>query len=262
MDAFSLEGKVALVTGGGKGIGKGIARAFAAAGADVALVSRTASDVEAVAAELQAAGRRALACRADVGDLAVLPAVVDETVRELGGLDVLVNCAGGGYHWHSFDDTSLELVEEQFRFTVMSVYALVKAAVPHLLERPGASIINIGSVTVGTASRGHLAYETAKAALVQMTKSLAADLGPKVRVNIIHPGATETEALVAVMEQMPAEMLEGMQQMARMRRLGAPADIGAAAVYLASAAGSYVTGFELTVAGGPVDEMNSTFPDL
>jgi 7-alpha-hydroxysteroid dehydrogenase len=262
MDAFSLEGRVALVTGAGKGIGKGVARAFAAAGADVALVSRTAGDLEAVAAELQTAGRRALAFPADVSDLASLPAVVEQTVRDLDGLDVLVNCAGGGYHWHSFDDTSLEIVEEQFRFTVMSVYALVKAAAPHLLQRPGSSIINIGSVTVGTAARGHLAYETAKAALVQMTKSLAADLGPKVRVNIIHPGATETEALVAVMEEMAPEMIDGMQQMARMRRLGTPSDIGAAAVYLASAAGSYVTGFELTVAGGPVDEMNQMFPDL
>ena len=104
-------------------------------------------------AELQAAGRRAVACPADVSDFEALPAIVDTTVRQLGGLDVLVNSAGGGYHWYSFDDTSLEIIEEQFRFTVMSVYALVKAAAPHLLERPGASIINIGSVTVGTASR-------------------------------------------------------------------------------------------------------------
>ncbi len=262
MSKFSLEGKVALVTGGGKGIGKGIARTFAGAGADVALVSRTASDVEAVAAELRGAGRRALSCPADVNDLAAFPPVVERVVAEFGGLDILVNCAGGGYHWHSFDDTTIEMVEEQFHFTVTSVYALTKVAVPHLLERPGASIINIGSVTIGKASRGHLAYETAKAALVQLTKSLAADLGPKIRVNIIHPGATETEALLEVMKTMSPEMIEAIRQHARMRRNGTPEDIGAAALYLASAASSYVTGIELPVTGGPVDEGGIQFPDL
>ena len=106
---------------------------FARAGADVALVSRTAGDVEAVSAELRGVGRRALACPADVNDIAALPSVVERVVAELGGLDILVNCAGGGYHWHSFDDTSVEMVEEQFHFTVTSVFALTKAAVPHLL---------------------------------------------------------------------------------------------------------------------------------
>lgn len=262
MESSSLTGKVALVTGGGKGIGKGIARSFSRAGADVALVARTAGDVEAVAAELRDGGRRALACPTDVNDIAVLPNVVDQVVGELGGLDILVNCAGGGYHWHSFEDTTVEMVEAQFRFTVTSVFALTKAAVPFLLQRPGSSIINIGSVTVGTASRGHLAYETAKAALVQLTKSLAADLGPKIRVNIIHPGATETEALMQVMKDMPPEMLEAIKQHARMRRIGTPEDIGGAAVYLASAAASYVTGIELPVTGGPVDEGSPQFPDL
>jgi len=263
MDAFSLEGKVALVTGGGKGIGKGIARAFAQAGADLALVSRTAADVEAVAAELRDAGRRAVACPADVNDLSTLPGVVDKAVTELGGIDILVNCAGGGYHWHAFDDTTVEMVEDVFHFTVSSVFALTKACVPHMLQRPGASIINIGSVTVGKSARGHLTYETAKAALVQLTKSLAADLGPKIRVNIIHPGVTETEALRGVMEHMTPEQLDNLARQARMKRNGTPEDIGGAAVYLASPAASYVTGVELLVAGGAVDEGGqTTFPDL
>jgi 7-alpha-hydroxysteroid dehydrogenase len=262
MSQSSLEGKIALVTGGGKGIGKGIARAFARAGADVAVLSRTAADIDAVAAELRQGGRRAISLATDVNDLASLPPAVDRVVSELGGLDVLVNCAGGGYHWHSFDDTTVEMLEEQFRFTVASVYVLTKAAVPHLLERPGASIINIGSVTTGSASRGHLAYETAKAGLVQLTKSLAADLGPKIRVNIIHPGATETEALIEVMKNMPPEVVDMIRTHARMRRIGTPEDIGSAAVFLASDASSYVTGIELPVTGGAVDEGQTQFPDL
>ncbi len=262
MDAFSLEGKVALVTGGGKGIGKGCARAFAKAGADVALVSRTESDLEAVAEEIRAGGRRAVVCPADVSDLSAIPGVVEKAVAELGGLDIVMNCAGGGYHWHSFDDTTVEMLEDLFRFTTASVFAMAKAAVPHLLQRPGSSIINIGSVTIGKAARGHLTYETAKAGLVQLTKSLAADLGPKIRVNIIHPGVTETEALKGIMEQMTPEMLENMNNQARMRRNGTPEDIGNAAVFLASSAASYITGLELLVAGGPVDEGRTQFPDL
>jgi 7-alpha-hydroxysteroid dehydrogenase len=258
----ALNGKVALITGGGKGIGKGVARAFAKAGADVALVARTKTDVEAVAGELHDEGHRAIACPADVTNLGELSSVVEKVTAELGGLDTLVNCAGGGYHWHSFNDTSVEMVEEAFRFTVLSVYALTKLAVPYMLERPGASIVNIGSVTTGKAMRGHLAYETAKAALIQLTKSLAADLGPKIRVNIIHPGTTETEGLLAAFESMPPEQLERVKQMARMRRFGTPEDIGNAAVYLASTAASYVTGIELPVIGGPVDEGAGQFPDL
>jgi 7-alpha-hydroxysteroid dehydrogenase len=145
---------------------------------------------------------------------------------------------------------------------VSSVFALTKAAVPHLLQRPGASIMNIGSVTIGKAARGHTAYETAKAALVQLTKSLAADLGPKIRVNIVHPGVTETEALRSVMEHMTPEQLDNMSRQARMKRNGTPTDIGNAAVFLASEAGSFITGVELLVAGGPVDEGQSMFPDL
>ena len=174
-----------------------------------------------------------------------------------------MNCAGGGYHWYSFDDTSLEIIEEQFRFTVTSVYALVKAAAPHLLERPGASIINIGSVTIGKAPRATSPTRRPRPALVQMTKSLAADLGPKVRVNIIHPGATETEALhrghgadAPRDARGHATTWPACAASARPRTSAPPRCI------LASAAGSYVTGFELTVAGGPVDEMNQMFPDL
>ena len=262
MTAFSLDGRVALITGGGKGIGEGIARAFAAAGAAVAVAARTAADVERVAKEVEAEGRRAIAHTADVNDLSQLPGLVDRTVDELGGLDIVVNCAGGGYEWHAFTDTTVEMLEGAFHFTVSSVFELSRLAVPHLLERPGASIINIGSVTVGKALRGHLVYEAAKAALAQLTKSMAADLGPKIRVNLIHPGATETHALRQILDNAPPEMRQSMIDRTRLRRNGTPEDIANAALYLASPAASWITGVLLDVNGGPVDEFRSMFPDL
>jgi 7-alpha-hydroxysteroid dehydrogenase len=260
--AFSLAGRVALVTGGGKGIGAAIARVLAEAGAAVTVVARSPADVEAVAKEIRAAGGRALACPADVTDFSQLPAVIDRSVREFGGLDIVVNCAGGGYEWRSFADMRAEQLDAAFRFTVLSVFELTRLALPHLLASPGASIINIGSVTVGKSMRGHLVYETAKAALTQLTKSLAADLGPRVRVNIIHPGATETPALRGVLDNAPPEMRLSMIERTRLRRNGTPDDIACAALYLASPASAWVTGTELHVNGGAVDEISSRFPDL
>ena len=105
-------------------------------------------------------------------------------------------------------------------------------------------------------------YEAAKAALVQLTKSMAADLGPKIRVNLIHPGATETHALRQILDNAPPEMRQSMIERTRLRRNGTPEDIANAALYLASPAASWITGVLLDVNGGPVDEFRSMFPDL
>jgi 7-alpha-hydroxysteroid dehydrogenase len=262
MDEFSLQGRVALVTGGGRGIGAEIARTFARAGASVALTARTASEVEAVAKEIQAAGGTALAYPTDIVDHDNLPGLIDVTVDELGGLDLVVNNAGGGYEWCSFLDITVEQLEASFHFTVATPFRLCQLAVPHLLERPNAAIINIGSVTVGKALRGHLSYEASKAAVTQLTKSMAADLGPRIRVNGIHPGATETAFIRDFLDSKPAEFREAMINRTRLRRNGTPTDVANAAVYLASPAASFVTGTMLDVNGGPVDEFQSMFPDL
>jgi 7-alpha-hydroxysteroid dehydrogenase len=262
MDEFSLQGRVALVTGGGRGIGAEIARTFAKAGAAVAVTARTASDVEAVAKEIQADGGTALAYPTDIADHDNLPGLIERTVDELGGLDLVVNNAGGGYEWCSFLDITVEQLEASFHFTVATPFRLCQLAVPHLLERPNAAIINIGSVTVGKALRGHLSYEASKAAVTQLTKSMAADLGPRIRVNGIHPGATETAFIREFLDSKPAEFRDAMINRTRLRRNGTPADIAHAAVYLASPAASWVTGTMLDVNGGPVDEFQSMFPDL
>ncbi|HEX3565330.1 MAG TPA: SDR family NAD(P)-dependent oxidoreductase, partial [Acidimicrobiales bacterium] len=193
-DLFRLDGKVAIVTGAGKGIGAAIARAYADAGADVALVSRTAADLESVANDVTERGQRALVLPGDTNDFDLLADLVSRTVGELGGLDVVVNNAGGSQS-HPFVDTRVEQLEASFRFNVFAPFELSRLAVPHLLDRPGASIINISSMAGRNAPRGQLAHGTTKAALSQLTRLMAADLAPRIRVNAILPGAVETESL-------------------------------------------------------------------
>jgi 7-alpha-hydroxysteroid dehydrogenase len=258
---FSLDGKVALVTGGGRGIGAGIAKALAEAGAAVALVSRTQEQLDATAAEITGAGGRALAISADLNDLSTLDEVLDRTVAEFGGLDVVVNNAGGGNMWRPILDETGEGIDKEFHFHVTVPFELVHRAVPHLLERPGSSIINIVSGAIRQPARGHLAYDAAKGAFHYATRSMAAGLGPRIRVNSINPGIIETEAMKAVTSAHES-ILEQLVGRVRLRRLGTPEDIGRAAVFLASPAASYITGVSLDVDGGEVGEMNAMFPDL
>ena len=262
VDPFSLAGKVALVTGGGRGIGAGIARAFMNAGAAVSVAARTADQLDAVVAELEAAGGRAVACPADLVELDRLPGVIERTVDELGGLDVVVNNAGGGDEWRPFLDTSVEQLEAAFRFNVCVPFELSRLAVPHLLEREGASILNISSIAITKAVRGHIVYDASKGALTHITRSMAADLGPRIRVNAILPGATETPALRDFLDTADPSLRSMMIERTRLRRNASVDDIAHAAVYLASPAASFVTGKLLEVDGGAVDELRERFPDL
>jgi 7-alpha-hydroxysteroid dehydrogenase len=257
---FSLEGKVALVTGGGRGIGAGISKALAAAGASVALVSRTKDQLDATAAEINDAGGRAVPVPVDITNVENLPGVIDQVVRELGGLDILVNCAGGGDMWRPITENTVEELDEAFHFNVSAPFELVRLATPHLLERPGSSVINIVSGAIRVPTRGHLSYDAAKGALYYATRSMAAGLGPRVRVNAISPGIIETEAMKAVVAN--DEVLKMLHGITRLRRLGTPADIGNTAVFLASDAASYITGVCIDVDGGQVGELHQQFPDL
>jgi 7-alpha-hydroxysteroid dehydrogenase len=255
---FSLKDKVAIVTGSGRGIGAGIARVFADAGAAVAVTGRTTSEVEATAAAIRAKGGRAIAITVDITDKSQLPAVIDRTVAEFGGIDILVNNAGGSMS-PAFLDTKMEQIESLFRLIVAAPFEISRLAVPHMLKRPGASIINILSPGVTRFPRGNLAYYTVKAALGQMTKLMAADLGPKIRVNGITPGPVETPALVKIMQEKP-EVREAAMRATRMRRFAKSEEIGYAALYLCSPAATFVTGSILPVNGGEVEEQRGT-PD-
>ncbi|MDP9333275.1 MAG: SDR family oxidoreductase [Actinomycetota bacterium] len=260
LDAFRLDGKVAIVTGAGRGIGASIARTFADAGANIVLTARTKDQLDEVAADVRAAGREALVIPADVNDNDVLQEIVARTVAELGGIDVVVNNAGGTMP-RPFLDTSPGFFERSFHFNVTTAFVLSKAATPHLLATGEGAIVNISSAIGRLRDRGFVAYGTAKAALSHMTRLTAADLAPKVRVNAIAVGSIATSALETVLDN--PEIRDEMVRRTPLKRLGRPEDIALCALYLASPAGSFVTGKLFEVDGG-LEEANLdlALPDL
>jgi 7-alpha-hydroxysteroid dehydrogenase len=260
LDAFRLDGKVAIVTGAGRGIGASIARTFAEAGANIVLTARTKEQLDEVAADVRAAGREALVIPADVNDNDVLEEIVARTASELGRIDIVVNNAGGTMP-RPFLDTSPGFFERSFHFNVTTAFVLSKAATPHLLASGEGSIVNISSAIGRLRDRGFVAYGTAKAALSHMTRLTAADLAPKVRVNAIAVGSIATSALEIVLDN--PEVHDEMVRRTPLKRLGRPEDIALCALYLASPAGSFVTGKLFEVDGG-LEEANLEMglPDL
>ncbi len=260
LERFRLENRVAVVTGAGRGIGEASALALAEAGADVVLAARTEEQLQAVAAKIEALGRKAHVVAADLQDLDQVAALAQTAVDTFGQLDVIVNNVGGSMP-KEFVKTNVAALEGAFHFNVSTAHALTRAAVPHLLKSDGASVVNISSVMGRVSGRGYLAYGTAKAALAHWTRLAARDLSPRVRVNAIAVGSVATSALELVTgdEGLTAQM-EGNTPL---RRIGDPDDIAATVLFLASRAGGYLTGKVLEVDGG-IDQPNLDmgFPDL
>jgi len=255
-DRFRLDGKVALVTGAGKGIGAAIARCFAEAGADVVLAARTASDLEQVAADVIAMGRRALVVPTDVLDDEQRQQLVAETEAAFGHIDILVNNAGG-FPPKPAAQTSAAEFDAAFRFNVTTAFELSRLCLP-LLSRAeqSSSILNISSVAGHKPAPCFAAYGTAKAALSFLTRELAQEFAPRIRVNGIAVGSTRTDALNTVLTD---EIEETMVALTPMARLGEVEDIALGALYLCSPAGAYVTGELLGVNGG-MERLNMQMP--
>ena len=246
LEMFRLDGKVAVVTGAGRGIGAASALALAEAGADVVLSARTEDQLKDVAAQVEALGRRALIVPADLNDLDAVAGLASAAAEEFGRLDIVVNNVGGSMP-KEFKRTNTRFLEEAFHFNVSTAHALTRAALPHLLKSTG-SVVNISSVMGRVPGRGFVAYGTAKAALAHWTRLTAADLSPRVRVNAIAVGSIATSALQIVTET--PELIAAMEGATPLRRIGKPEEIAATVLFLASPAGGYVTGKIFEVDGG------------
>lgn len=261
LDRFRLDDQVAVVTGAGRGLGAAIALAFAEVGADVLISSRTQSELDDVAEQIRVLGRRAQVVVADLADTEATASLAQTAVEAFSRLDIVVNNVGGTMP-NLLLNTSTKDLKSAFTFNVATAHALVAAAVPLMLEHSGGgSIINITSTMGRLPGRGFAAYGTAKAALAHYTRLAALDLCPRIRVNAIAPGSIHTSALEVVAGN--DEMRTQLEKATPMRRLGEPADIAAAAVYLASPAGAYLTGKTLEVDGGLImPNLDLPIPDL
>ncbi len=243
-----LANQIAVVTGAGRGIGRAIALKFAAEGADVVCVSRTAENSERVAAEVRALGRKAWAYAVDVADAAAVEAAAEKILAECGRVDILVNNAGvtrdgllmrmSGEDWDAVLDTNLK-----------GAFHVTKAFNRAMLKQRAGRIINISSVVGLMGNAGQANYAASKAGLIGFTQSCAREFASRnVTVNAIAPGFIETDMTAALNEAARAELLKRIP----LGRFGQTEDIAGAAVFLAGPAGRYVTGQVLTVDGGMV----------
>ncbi|MDF2495796.1 7-alpha-hydroxysteroid dehydrogenase [Sphingomonas sp.] len=251
-ERFRLTGQVAVITGAGSGIGRGIARLFAGAGAAVVVSDLDLDKAEAVAADLRAGGARALGVACNVTLEADLVSAVDAAIREFGALTILANNAGGG--GPKPFDMPMEDFRRAFELNVFSSFRLAQLAAPHMAAHGSGAILNISSMAGENRNRHMASYAASKAAVNHLTRNIAYDLGPSgIRVNAIAPGATKTDALASVLTP---EIEKAMLRHTPLPRLGTPDDIAYAALFLCSPAASWISGQILTVSGGGVQELD------
>ncbi len=252
-EKFRLDGQVAVVTGGGKGIGRGIALAYAECGADVCVIARRQNDIDAVADEIRERGQKALAISADVMDWTTIPKALDQVVAELGRLDIMVNNAGGNLDrkMYSLPEISLEKFDEQLHLNMKTKWWGSKQAAERMTD--GGRIINIISVAAHHASPGFGVYSAANMGMISMTRTLAVELAPKkITVNCLAPGVIITEMLKETMHLTEEQAHETFDSTIPLGRTGTPEDCAAAAVFFASPAAEWTTGQFIDVAGGPI----------
>ena len=254
LSQFSLEGKVALITGGSRGMGEATAIAFAKAGADVVVTSRKLPDLERVADEVRKLGRRSLAVATHVGRMEELQPLVDRVVAEFGKIDILMNNAGTNFFMPAIDMTE-DGWDAVINLDLKGLFFLSQAVARVMKEHGGGKIINISSVSgyKPQVPTGH--YSIAKAGVIMATQVMAREWAEyNIRVNCIAPGAIETRLYDAIFALLPEEEAKAQKEAAAKRipmgRVGEPREIADAVLFLASDASSYVTGQTFAVDGG------------
>jgi NAD(P)-dependent dehydrogenase (short-subunit alcohol dehydrogenase family) len=245
-----LDGKVAIVTGGTEGIGAAIARELGSAGARVVVASRRPEATAAMAQSLREMGATALGVPLDVLDADSVAALVARVAEELGGIDILVNNAGAS-HTDRFRrgallDLAGEDLLEAFRLNTVGAFQCSKAAVPHLRSRAG-SIVNIASYVAFQVEGGMGAYGASKASLVHLTRTMAAEWAPEIRVNAVAPGHIDTPRVSA--NRTPARQAKVLADVA-LERLGTPEDVAQAVRHVVGPAAAWMTGAVLNIDGG------------
>jgi NAD(P)-dependent dehydrogenase (short-subunit alcohol dehydrogenase family) len=243
-----LEGRKALITGGDSGIGRAVALAFAREGADVVITHLPAeqADADETIRVVEESGRKALALAGDLTDAGYCREIVERTVSELGGLDILVNNAAYQMAHEGLEDLSDEEIEHTFATNIVSMFRICKAALDHL--QPGSAIINTASEQAYKPSPSLLAYAATKAAIVNFSKNLAQLLIERgIRVNAVAPGPVWTPLIPATM---PMEQVESFGEQAPIGRAAQPVELAPAYVFLASQEASYIAGETIAVTGG------------
>ena len=250
MSNRALSGKVAVVTGGSKGIGKAIASAFAESGASVALAARGEEDLARAAKEVEASGGEAVAIPTDVTEPSQVQALMDRTVERFGTIDILVNNAGAAPFSSTVDEMRMEGFEKYFRVNFLSAVHCTKAVAPVLLGKNEGCVLNIASVAGFVASPGLTYYASAKAALINFTRTVAHEwAGHGVRVNALAPGWVQTDLNQPARRTIP-EFNDRVLASIPLGRWGTPEDVAGAALFLCSPAASFITGTVLIVDGG------------
>lgn len=244
-----LTGKVALITGGSRGIGRAIALGFARAGAQVVVASRKQAGVDAVAAEVKELGGTALAIGAHVGEESAITSLVEKALAAFGHIDILVNNAATNPHFGQLLDATTAQWDKIMQVNLRGVFLLCQQVVPGMRERGGGSIINIASIEGMRPSKVLGVYSVSKAALILLTQALAQELGPSgIRVNALAPGLIRTDFSAALWQS--PDLAEAVAARTPLKRLGEPEDVVGAALFLASPASAYVNGAVITVDGG------------
>ena len=249
MELFSLEGKVAIVTGASRGIGRAIALGLAGAGADVAVAARTIDDLETLAKEIDQLGRRAVAVPTDVMQREEIENLVDRTIEELGRLDILVNNAGGTRFMSPILGLRPEGWDKTIQLNLTSVFHATQIAAAKMTSTGGGSIIQIASVAGIQGAQGLSYYSAAKGGVRLMTQAVAKELADSgVRVNCIAPGWIATDLNANLREEESTDRF--VTSTIPMGRWGEAEDIVGAAVFLASDASAFVTGTTIVIDGG------------